>query len=56
MTNVTQMNLSARLDNMQQQIQQLQGQLEVATHNLQTLMINKQSFIKILDQRNFSAK
>jgi len=51
MTNVTQMNLSARLDNMQQQIQQLQGQLEVATHNLQTLTDQQTNFDPRLDQR-----
>lgn len=49
--NITQMNLSSRLDNLEQQIQQLNGQIEVQTHNIAQLTEQQKSFYQDLDQR-----
>ncbi len=42
-SNLTQLNISNRLDNLQQQIQQLNGQLELQAHMLQQMSAQKNS-------------
>lgn len=51
MSNYNQMNLPARIDELQQQVAQLQGDLEVAQHTIQTLTEQQRSFYQDLDQR-----
>lgn len=50
-SNITQMNLSSKIDNMEQQVQQLNGQLEVQAHNLESLTEEQKKFYQDLDQR-----
>ncbi len=49
--NLTQMNLPAKIDNLQQQIQQLNGQLEVQAHDIQSLSDQQKSFYQDINQR-----
>ncbi len=49
--NLTQMNLPAKMDDLQQQIQQLSGQLEVAQHTIETLTEQQRTFYQDLDER-----
>ncbi len=51
MSNYNQMNLPARIDELQQQVAQLQGDLEVAQHTIQTMTEQQRSFYQDLDQR-----
>lgn len=51
MANFTQMNLPGKIDDIQQQIQQLSGQLEVQAHNIQSLNDQQRNFYQDLDQR-----
>lgn len=47
----TQMNSANRIDQLQQQVQQLQGQLEMQTHELQTLQNQQKTFYDDINQR-----
>ncbi|QLH41401.1 MAG: hypothetical protein HWD59_00790 [Coxiellaceae bacterium] len=47
MNNITQMNTPARIEELQQQVAQLQGQLEVQTHDLKMLSDAQKIIIKI---------
>lgn len=51
MVNIIQMNYPARIDTLQQQVQQLQGQIEVQQHDLQMMQQQQKSFYQDLDQR-----
>ena len=51
MANITQMNLAARLDSLQQTLQQLQGQLDLESHSLKLLSEQQNSYYKDLNQR-----
>lgn len=51
MNNFVKMNLPARLDDLQQQIQNLNGQLQVVQHDIQLLNQQQRAFYKDLDQR-----
>lgn len=50
-TNMSQMNFPARIDQLQQQVQQLQGQLDLQTHQLQTLQDQQKNFYQDLNQQ-----
>jgi len=51
LSNLVQMNLPGKIDNLQQQIQQLNGQIEVQNHNIQQLTDQVNKFYQDLDQR-----
>ncbi|HVV67673.1 MAG TPA: tol-pal system protein YbgF [Gammaproteobacteria bacterium] len=51
MDNLVQMNLPAKIDNLQQQLQQLNGQLEVQAHDVQALSDQQKSFYQDINQR-----
>lgn len=51
MNNITQMNTPARIEELQQQVAQLQGQLEVQTHDLKMLSDAQKNYYQDLDQR-----
>ncbi|MGB6976217.1 MAG: tol-pal system protein YbgF [Gammaproteobacteria bacterium] len=51
MTNMTQMNLPAKLDDLHQQIQQLQGQVEEQAHTIKTLQDQLSKFYQDVNQR-----
>lgn len=50
-SNLVQMNLPAKIDNVQQQLQQLNGQLEVQAHDIQVLSDQVKNFYQDLDKR-----
>lgn len=56
MDNLVQMNLPAKIDNLQQQLQQLNGQLEVQAHDIQTLSDQQKSFYQDINQRLSNSK
>jgi tol-pal system protein YbgF len=49
--NFAQMNMPSRVDQLQQQVQQLQGQLETQSHELQQIEAQQKNFYQDLDQR-----
>jgi tol-pal system protein YbgF len=51
MQNYAQMNLPAKIDDLQQQIQQLRGELEIEEHNVQLLNETMHNFYQDLYQR-----
>ena len=51
MANIVQMNLPSKLDSLQQQLQQLNGQLEVQSHDVQVLNDQLKTFYQDLDQK-----
>ena len=51
MKNLTRMNLPQQIDNLQTQLQQLNGQLQVQEHDIKLLGIQQRSFYQDLDQR-----
>lgn len=50
-SNITQMNLPGKIDGLEQQVQQLNGQVEVQTHSLEALTEDQKKFYQDLDQR-----
>jgi tol-pal system protein YbgF len=50
-SNITQMNLPGKIDSLEQQVQQLNGQLEVQTHSVEALTEDQKKFYQDLDQR-----
>lgn len=56
MSNLTQMDLPGKLDNIQQQVQQLRGELDVQKHDLELLNEQLRNFYQDLDQRIKQAK
>lgn len=51
LSNITQMNMPARIDQLQQQVNQLQGQLAEQNHQLQTMQDQQKSFYADLTQQ-----
>ncbi len=51
MANLTRMNLPQQMDNLQTQLQQLNGQLQVQEHDIKLLGEQQRTFYKDLDQR-----
>lgn len=56
MNNFMQSNSAARIDQLQQQVNQLQGQLDQQTHQLQQLQDQQKSFYEDIDQRLMQLK
>lgn len=50
-TNLTEMNLASKLEKMQQEFQQLRGQLELQSHDLAQMKEQQRNFYQDLDQR-----
>ncbi len=51
MSNLAQMNLPGEIQDIQQQIQQINGQLQVQAHSIQTLDQQQRNFYQDIDQR-----
>jgi tol-pal system protein YbgF len=56
LSNLTQMDLPGKIDKLQQQVQQLNGQLEVQVHDIQNLNDQQSKFYQDLNQRLTESK